>query len=307
MLLNIDIIMATYNGEKYIENQILSLMQQTYKNWTLYIHDDGSTDHTLEIVKKYMAIDSRIKLIDDQVKGLKAGKNFLHTLKSSSADYAIFCDQDDIWLESKLEKLYKAILEIDSVNQPVLVYCDGYSWSENGNINPESISTAHAKDLKDFIFFNGGYQGCSIMMNRKLVEMINSYNGYVYHHDDLVSLMAHTFGRVKFIPEQLMLYRQHSQAVTGNKDFKKNKFGRLFNNVGFVISREHYKAKLDFYHHYNEYISEYNRNVFQMYFTYANKKYRIMRFFYILFSPLTFGGNKVKLLAKTLLQRLFNK
>jgi len=79
--------MATYNGEKYIENQILSLMQQTYKNWTLYIHDDGSTDHTLEIVEKYIAIDSRIKLIDDQVKGLKAGKNFLHTLKSSSADY----------------------------------------------------------------------------------------------------------------------------------------------------------------------------------------------------------------------------
>jgi glycosyltransferase involved in cell wall biosynthesis len=306
-LLNIDIIMATYNGEKYIENQILSLMQQTYKNWTLYIHDDGSTDHTLEIVEKYIAIDSRIKLIDDQVKGLKAGKNFLHTLKSSSADYAIFCDQDDIWLESKLEKLYKAILEIDSVDQPVLVYCDGYSWSENGNINPESISTAHAKDLEDFIFFNGGYQGCSIMMNRKLVEMINSYNGYVYHHDDLVSLMAHTFGRVKFIPEQLMLYRQHSQAVTGNKDFKKNKFGRLFNNVGFVISKEHYKAKLGFYNYYKDVLNEHNDNVFRMYFSYSNKNNKLMRFIYILFSPLTFGGNKVKLLAKTLLQRLFNK
>lgn len=307
MLLKVDIIMATYNGEKYIENQILSLMQQTYKSWILYIHDDGSSDHTLEIVEKYMAIDSRIVLIEDHVKGLKAGKNFLHTLKNSSADYAIFCDQDDIWLESKLEKLVKSIVEIDSVEKPVLVYCDGYSWSENGNINPESISTAHAKDLEDFIFFNGGYQGCSIMMNKKLVEMTNSYNGYVYHHDDLVSLMAHTFGRVKFIPEQLMLYRQHSQAVTGNKNFKKNKFERLFGNVGFVISREHYKAKFDFYNYYKEFMSEHNSKVFQMYFSYSIKKYRIRRFIYILFSPLTFGGDKVKLLAKTMLQRLFDK
>ena len=304
MLLEVDIIMATYNGSKYIENQILSLLQQSHKKWRLYIHDDGSVDNTINIIKKYIVIDSRIVLIEDNIKGLRAGRNFLHTLRNSTSDYAIFCDQDDIWLEDKLEKLIESIIKIDSKSKPILVYSDGFSWTEDGSIHQESISTNHAEKLEDFIFFNGGYQGCSIIMNRKLVEMAISYNGHIYHHDDLVSLIAHSFGKVKFLPKKLMLYRQHSEAVTGNKNFKKNKLGGLFNNVGFIVSKDHYQAKIDFYQNYKDLMSGNNCKVFECYFNFYKKKYRISRVFYILFTNLTFGGSKSKLLAKILLQRL---
>lgn len=307
MLLSVDIIMATYNGEKYIENQILSLMQQSHKNWTLYVHDDGSTDRTIEIIKKYIAIDNRIVLIDDDLKGLKVGKNFLHTLRYSKSDYAIFCDQDDIWLEKKVEKLLNAIVENDCLDMPVMVYCDGYSWTEkDGCINQDSIAIKHAQGLRDFIFYNGGYQGCSIIMNKKLIDMACSYNGYIYHHDDLVSLIAHTFGKVKFIPDKLMLYRQHQQAVTGIKSYKKKPIDGLFNNVGFVVSKQHHKAKLDFYNIYKNDMSESNKKVFQSYLSYCNKGSKFLRLMHVILSPLTLGGSKSKLLGKTLFQRLFN-
>lgn len=307
MLSKIDIIMATYNGEKYIENQILSILQQKYNNWTLYIHDDGSSDDTIEIINKYIKIDKRIVFIDDEIKGLGTGKNFLHTLSYSNQNYAIFCDQDDIWLENKLEELLREIKKIDSSDKPVLVYSDGYPWDENGFIHQESISTEHAKNLQEFIMFNGGYQGCSILMNKILIELTKKYSGYVHHHDDLVSLIAHTFGKVKFYPKQLMLYRQHSEAVTGNKDFKKRKFHGVFNNAGYVISKAHFHSKVEFYKFFENDISVENKNVFKSYFDYCSEKTRFKRALKLKKSPLSWGGDKNKILAKTLIQRLFDK
>ena len=299
--------MATYNGGKYIENQILSILQQTYKDWILYIHDDGSFDNTIEMINKYVEIDDRIVHIDDGVTGLRAGKNFLHTLSYSKQNYAIFCDQDDIWLENKLEELLREIERIDSSDKPVLVYGDGYPWDEDGFIHQDSISTEHAKNLQDFIMFNGGYQGCSIMMNKSLIELAKRYSGYVHHHDDLVSLIAHTFGKVKFYPKQLMLYRQHGEAVTGNKDFKKRKFYGVFNNVGYVISKAHFRSKTEFYNFFENEMSVENKNIFRSYFEYCSEKNRFKRALKLRRSLLSWGGDRNKMLAKTLVQRLFDK
>ena len=307
MLLKVDIIMATYNGGRYIENQILSILQQTHKNWILYVHDDGSSDDTLEVINKYIKIDKRIVLIDDGIIRLGAGRNFLHTLSHSNQNYAIFCDQDDIWLENKLEELLREIERIDSSDQPVLVYSDGYAWDEKGLIHQESISTAHAKQLQDFIMFNGGYQGCSIIMNKRLIDLTRRYDGYVYHHDDLVSLVAHTFGRVRFYPKQLMLYRQHSNAVTGNKNFKKRKFYGVFNNAGYVISKVHFRSKVEFYRFFENQMSVEDRNIFKSYFDYCSEKNRFKRALKLRSSSLSWGGDKNKILAKTLIQRLFDK
>lgn len=307
MLLKVDIIMATYNGAKYIENQILSILQQTHKDWNLYIHDDGSSDNTVNIIRKYAKLDSRIFFIDDNVSKLGAGKNFLHALRSSKEKYAIFCDQDDVWLENKIEELLREIEKSNSNDEPVLIYSDGYSWDEDGFIHQESISTEHAKNLQDFIMFNGGYQGCSIMMNKSLIELTKRYSGYVHHHDDLVSLIAHTFGKVKFYPKQLMLYRQHGEAVTGNKDFKKRKFYGVFNNAGYVISKAHYRSKTEFYSFFENEMSVENKNIFRSYFEYCSEKNRFKRALKLRRSSLSWGGDKNKILAKTLIQRLFDK
>src|SRR6476661_5807360 len=134
----VDILMATYNGEKYIENQLLSLIAQTYKSWTLYVHDDGSTDGTLSIIEKYQKIDSRIIIIEDNIIFKSASKNFVHLIKHSKNNYTIFCDQDDIWFESKLESLF---LEISKYNHlPCAVFCNGYAYSQNEGIIGNKIT-----------------------------------------------------------------------------------------------------------------------------------------------------------------------
>lgn len=303
----IDIVMATYNGSKFLENQILSLLQQTYKDWKLIIHDDGSVDSTIEIIDKYIKQDKRISLIQDNKKGLKSGKNFLHTLQYSTSEYVIFCDQDDIWLENKLKELMGLMSVSDKSDIPILVYCDGYALDEFGVIHQESISNTHANSIQDFIIYNSGYQGCSMLINRKLIDMVNNYKGYIYHHDDIVTLFAYSFGDVYFLPKQLMLYRQHENAVTGNKDFTRSKYKRIFKNVGFVVSKEHYLVKKSFHELYKYDVDSNVDNVFKAYLNYCDSSSFLSRLLIVLFTPLTYGGSKLKLLAKTLLQRLFDK
>ena len=306
MLPKVDIIMATYNGEKYLENQILSLIQQSYKNWQLIIHDDGSTDKTKDVIEKYVGIDDRVKFIQDDVTDLRAGKNFIHTLNFSTSDYAIFCDQDDIWLETKIEELMQKMLIIEDKDKPTLIYCDGYPWNREGKIEKQSISTCHAEELNDFIMLNGGYQGCSILMNRKLIEMTQSYHGYIYHHDDLVSLIAHTFGKVHFYPKQLMLYRQHTQAVTGEKSFKKRVLGGIFENAGYVISNKHYRAKKSFFEFYKSELAIKNKRIFEAYFNYCETESKLLKVFIVLNNNLTWGKSRTKLIGKSIVQRTFD-
>ena len=304
--MNIDILMATYNGEKYIENQILSLQQQTHKNWILYIRDDGSTDSTLEILENFSKSDNRIKIIKDSLGcNLGAGKNFIALTKYSLSEYVIFCDQDDIWFEKKLELLLKFMLEKSKEYIPTLVYCDGYGYSENeGIITIPSISTYHAKNLNQFLFFNAGYQGCSVMFNKELNNVCSNYKAdYFYMHDDVVSLIAHTFGEVYFLPKKLMLYRQHSKNVTGNIDITfKGFLKRVFNTKSFVLSKKHYDEKLSFYEAYKDMIEDKDKKLFESYMVFP-KRNLLSRLVIIIMNNFSLGGNKLSLIVKTILRK----
>jgi glycosyltransferase involved in cell wall biosynthesis len=101
----VDILMATYNGEKYIRQQLDSILSQTYEQWLLYIRDDGSTDNTVEIINNYIKkYPDKIILINDEKKGLGAKLNFGETMKFSKNDYTMFVDQDDVWMNYKISK-----------------------------------------------------------------------------------------------------------------------------------------------------------------------------------------------------------
>lgn len=216
--MSIDILMATYNGGRYLRNQLLSLQQQTNEEWTLWIRDDGSTDDTTSILHKFAKSDRRIKIIEDGTgQRLGPGRNFLSLTKCSTADYVIFCDQDDIWFEKKLEILANFAEKNFDADIPCLVYCDAYGYSDaEGVITADGIYRYHAKTLREFLFFNGGYPGCSILFNRRLCIMAAEYRAnYFYLHDDVVSLLAHSFGRIYFLAKRLMLWRQHASNVTG--------------------------------------------------------------------------------------------
>ncbi len=304
--MTIDILMATYNGAKYLPNQLLSLQQQTHSDWKLWVRDDGSTDETVAIIDRFAKTDSRIKRItENSGKGLKAGANFLGLTKYSESEYAIFCDQDDIWFEKKLELLINFAKANFDNKYPCLVYCDGYGYSDyEGIITINSISKYHANSLKDFLFFNSGYQGCSILFNANLRRMAASYRAdYFYMHDDVVSLLAHVFGQVYFIPKALMLYRQHSLNVTGNISTGfLDKWRRLIKINSHVIDSKHYREKKAFFDSYKEQLSAKDVLLFNAYLSFP-KKNLIGRVGLILRYGFSIGGHKISLILKTIIRR----
>ena len=125
---HVTILMATYNGEKYLCEQLNSILKQTHTNWRLVISDDGSTDATLSILQKYQSeFTDKITLLPADCRFGSAKGNFLHLLKQSPPGYAMFCDQDDIWDNDKIEKTLAALkqMETDAArNCPLLVFTD---------------------------------------------------------------------------------------------------------------------------------------------------------------------------------------
>lgn len=306
--MSVDILMATCNGGKYLRNQLLSLQQQTYGDWTLWIRDDISTDDTMLIIRKFAESDSRIKIVGDST-GLQLGpgKNFLSLTKYSTADYVTFCDQDDLWFEKKLEILVDFAEKNFDINIPSLAYCDAYGYSdETGVITVNGISRNHAKKLSEFLFFNAGYQGCSMLFNRRLCTIAANYRANYYLHDDVISLLAHSFGRVFFVPKKLMLYRQHESNVTGNinHDFRVY-FRRIFDKDLNVISRRHYLEIESFYNEYKDDLDNYDMQLFAAYLTFPKEKL-IRRVLLIVCHGFSLGGSRLKLIVKTIIRRPIN-
>jgi rhamnosyltransferase len=131
----IDILMATYNGEKYIHEQIESIINQTYKNWRLLISDDGSVDGTVEIIKKYIKKDKRIELIEDNLGNLGVVKKFRELLKRAEADYIMFSDQDDIWLNNKIERTLNEVFKFkERIEAPLLIHSDSFIMNNDTKV-----------------------------------------------------------------------------------------------------------------------------------------------------------------------------
>lgn len=307
--MSVDILMATYNGERYLRNQILSLQQQTYDDWTLWVRDDGSTDKTPHILAEFARSDKRIKIIDNNERiNLGPAKGFLSLTKKVTAPYAIFCDQDDIWFERKLEFLVQYAEQHFDAEIPSLVYCDAYGYSDKeGVITLQSIYryNAHcARTLNEFLFFNGGYQGCSILFNKKLCSLMSNYKPNIFFmHDDIASILAHSFGSVYFLPKPLMLYRQHEKNVTGN--IKKgiiNFAHRLLDLSRPVLSLKHYEEKKAFFEAYQNDLDEKSKYLFSEYlrFPYCNLAKRILL---IIKNKFSYGGKILPLIVKTIIRK----
>lgn len=302
----VDILMATYNGENHIRNQLLSLQQQTYKDWTLWVRDDGSNDETNRIVAEFAALDNRINIVREQA-GLRLGpgKNFVGLSRYAKSEYVIFCDQDDIWFEKKLEKLVFFAEKNFSSTKPCLVMCDGYGYSDkSGTITSDRVWLWYAKNLREFLFFNAGYQGCNVLFNRALTEYLATYKGgYFYMHDDVTSLIAHTFGHVFFMSDKLMLYRQHERNVTGN--ITTSILARLklfFRKDAFVISKKHYLEKEAFFNSYCDEMNPDDRRLFAEYLSFPRRSLT-GRIFSLARNRFSLGGQHFPLYLKTVLRR----
>ena len=267
----IDILLALYNGEKYIETQLLSIVSQSYKDWRLLIHDDGSTDDSIAIVKRWAAIDGRIQLVEDGVKTGGAANNFMHLLKYSTARYIMFCDQDDIWLDNKVQLMHHAMSQLRQ-DVPQVVYSNSYVWKPDEGILGKATLT-FPRDLRSFLFLNSGMQGCVAMFNEQVrTLMLRWQGGTLAMHDHLLHLIGLSLGQVSYMPECLMLYRKHDKNVTGGTKTRILNQESLMKNAKVpVVSRVHYEAVKSFVEQYGTWLNNEDLHCLHVYLSLSQK------------------------------------
>jgi len=250
----IEILMATYNGEKYISEQIDSIINQTCKNWKLLIRDDGSQDKTLEILEEYEKRDERINILRDIKGNLGFVKNFEELLKNSSEEFIMFSDQDDYWIENKLENYINELGTLSEKEQkmPLLIHSNSFVCDENLNVKKKefinSKIAAHYK--KNSYFFSYIVQGSTALINKELMDIGLPFLKNVTLHDRYFHLLAEFFGKRIFISKSLIKYRQHGGNEIGAKGsiikkiLKKRYFEQSDRELILEI-KEKYKEKIE--------------------------------------------------------------
>ena len=217
----IDILMATYNGKKYLKEQIESILNQTYTEFNLLISDDASTDNTMEILKQYAIKDTRIKIFkNENNQGLI--RNFESLLNKVTCKYYMLADQDDIWNKDKIEKSIKKIEDTNSN----LVFCDLEVVDSNLNLIHNSYwkqKGFYNRIIKhngfDALYLNNYITGCTIIAKSEILKNILPLpkDAKYLIHDYWIALMSSNNGNISYINEQLIKYRQHEKNEIGSK------------------------------------------------------------------------------------------
>ena len=235
----VQILMSTYNGEKYLREQLNSILEQTYPSIELLIRDDGSTDGTVEILKEYSETYENVRFYQGSNKG--AIQSFLELLRESNdnAKYYAFADQDDVWLPEKIEKAVKS-LEKKQSDQPLLYCSDLYITDENLNVIKVD-DKRHRPSFGNALVQNI-CTGCTAVMNRALRDIINqSRPENIVMHDWWFYLAATLFGKVIYDQTPYMYYRQHGHNEWGAKKNKmevlKYRLQQLTKKRGYIFQQ----------------------------------------------------------------------
>jgi glycosyltransferase involved in cell wall biosynthesis len=198
--------MATYNGEKYIYQQIKSILDQLSEYDEIIVSDDGSTDKTIEILKAFN--DDRIKVFKNGKSRGPAG-NFENALLKSTGDLIFLADQDDIWLDTKIAKH----LELHSTYD--LVISDAIVINEEGKVLFNSFFKQRRSRAGFFHnLVKNSYIGCCMSFNRKILNYALPFPPYIHMHDWWIGLMAEAKGRTFFCNVPLMFYVRHNNNAS---------------------------------------------------------------------------------------------
>ena len=267
----VTILMATYNGAVFFREQINSIIGQTYTNWELLIRDDNSTDGTMKLILEAVKEDPRIKMVIDPSDVHSACANFSSLLSWAKAntniEYVMFCDQDDIWLASKIECSLKKLQETEVLNvgKPCLVYGHLNMMSEDGAPLSEVITMSSPPLFNNIIVQNPMF-GCTMMFNAALSNLIQNIPLTAENHDYWIALVAVSFGCYAIINEDIILYRQHTNNVTSQGTGFMKRFHRYYDNTKQI---KELKTKLvmlgDFYDQYYEKLEQGNKTILEQF------------------------------------------
>ena len=218
----ISVAMATYNGEKYIKEQILSIVNQLKSEDELIISDDGSTDRTLKIIKALAKKYSQIKILDGPRKGVKA--NFNNAILHCSGKYIFLSDQDDIWLDKKVETVLKSFKK----NDCVCVVHDAYVKDKKLKETLIDSFYNHRKSAPGILknIYKNRYLGCCMAFSKHLKNVILPIPDNIEMHDQWIGIMCERYGKSIFIKDKLIYYRRHDENVSSMDHYPLSKMLR---------------------------------------------------------------------------------
>ncbi len=220
----VDILLATCNGGRYLGEQLLSLERQTFTDWHLIAGDDRSDDQTLDILRQFSETHpGRVTILPELPRRLGACANFSRLLEHSSAGYFMFCDQDDVWLPEKIRISIERLRQHEATRGnevPLLVHTDLRVC--DGNLQVTASSFWRFQNLDPFrggtlprMLMQNTITGCTLAGNRALREAALPVPAEAIMHDWWLGLVAVALGAVEVIPEQMILYRQHGANTLG--------------------------------------------------------------------------------------------
>ncbi|OHB49683.1 MAG: hypothetical protein A2Y10_05870 [Planctomycetes bacterium GWF2_41_51] len=258
----ISIILATYNGERYLSDQIESLLAQNYKDWQLIISDDGSSDKTIDVIRKYVRkYPVAIKVLKNEAGNVGPSQNFLRLLGCIDTNYAMFCDQDDVWFPEKIKITMDKMKEIEakvSIVTPVLIHTDLGVADRNLNVIADSFwkyQNLHPEKGKTLnrLLVQNVLTGCTMMINKALRDKIKLFPEQTIMYDWWIALLAAAFGKIDYVPSATILYRQHDSNNIGAKGWSWSYIANMtrlnkreFENI-LRKTREQAKAFLDIF------------------------------------------------------------
>ncbi|WP_299486764.1 glycosyltransferase family 2 protein [Acaryochloris sp. IP29b_bin.137] len=216
----VEIAIATFNGERYLSDQIQSILSQDYSDWRLLIRDDGSTDSTHKILQAFLQQEPRrlqwLNPVESQNIGVVC--NFNRLLEYSSSNYTFLCDQDDVWLPSKIKDSLQIIKQMEyqwGVETPILVHSDLHVVTAKLQLFHASFWRSHNLDptrntLRDLLVRNN-ITGCTVVINKALRKLALPIPNSIFMHDWWLALVATAFGKIAWLSKPTILYRQHQR------------------------------------------------------------------------------------------------
>ena len=214
----VSVVIGTFNGEVYLEEQLRSVLEQTYTHLEILAIDDGSSDGTVRILREYAALDPRLRIVINE-RNLGFIRNFEKGCSLSKGHWIALCDQDDYWAPDKVQKMVAAI------GQYPMVYCDSELCGEDlrplGKRISDLVHYQSFDDCRQLCVFSRMY-GHATLITRELFHKASPFLEEV-PHDGWLAFHATLFGGVAYLPEPLVKYRQHAGNVFGVVGRKKKK------------------------------------------------------------------------------------
>ena len=269
----VSVLLAAYNGERFIKAQLDSLLSQSLEDLEIVYSDDGSEDRTLEILKSYeKEFPHKIRGIYGEPSGSAQG-NFFRLLSSVSGEYLMLCDQDDIWLPDKAEVTLKEMKRMEDQYQnttPILVHSDLSVTDQDANILHSSLARYQKIAVNDNRFSHylveNNITGNTVMINRAFQELLSYIPDECVMHDWWLGLLASCFGKISYIDRPMTLYRQHEGNQVGAagavKQLIKRKGKRRTVKDNY---RKIYRQAEVFYHQYNMQMTPEHKNTLELY------------------------------------------